>query len=1003
MVRIEAVASYRAETGSVVDGFRITRVGGDSSQSLSLNLIAGGTAVSGRDYTTFPASVTLPPEADSVIIPFESILNGIGTGDLTVSLTLDPDPLYLAATPTAQFTLEDLESPTLPRVSVTAPVASAAEEETRPATLRFTRTGKTTDPLTISLAVGGKATAGRFQPLASTLTIPSGAQSADLAIIPLDDALPQLTETVQIEIASAAGYIIGNPSSGEVTILDNDILAPPTVSHALVPGSSTASTQVTIRNPATVPQSYSIGFPDGSNYSWSDSTQANGPSYEWLELAGGANASSQISELNDRDDRVSLYTTGQIGGPSGGIPIGFAFPFYGVDYTDLRVSTNGVLYFGGQPALGSGTNNPLPTDNINNYQNRDAAQGIASLAFYWDDLHFRNSGYSTPSTAWFARPDANTFVLQFQDVRHHSDDTKTLSCQVTIKSTGEITIAYKEISIPFSFGATIGVQGTGAAPVAAAMQVSHNANFVRSGMAVRLRPGITWLSGSPANLTIPAESTGTFEVVTAATGLSPADYQGFVHLASDLATQPELTLPVALSITDTAPPANPSGLVATAVSSSAIELAWLDGSVNETAFVLERSTLPGSGFAPIANLPADTTSYPDSGLAEDTVYYYRVRATNANGPSAYSATASALTPGLLPGTLRLRWTFDEPVGNALATNSTGAFPAGAGVFSTNTPGVPARREGDTPDGTGNALDLSGNSTGNDRVRAVDSSGSLNSLENFTAMTLTFWTKVTAPSLVGNERIVSKCAGVGGYELMMSGTPSAARLNLNLNNQSHSAISTGSVNLTEWTFVAVVWTGGSDVTYYSGTASTTATVFGNFAPLSNGNPTSFTANTAAFQVGGRDGVSGDRTAAGLYDDVRVYGSALTLVELDIIRQQALDDPYFQWRLAAGIQAEIGDDHDADGIPDFAEYSLGLNPVSPDDWPISSEISGEYLTLTVTKSNPPSGINFSAQVSDDLSDWQPAVTLTDDGMTFRARDTTPIDPSVSRRFIRLKITR
>ena len=89
-------------------------------------------------------------------------------------------------------------------------------------------------------------------------------------------------------------------------------------------------------------------------------------------------------------------------------------------------------------------------------------------------------------------------------------------------------------------------------------------------------------------------------------------------------------------------PAAPTGLSATTQSSSAIDLAWIDNSGNETGFEIERST-DGLSFAPIATTVEDVTVFSDSGLASSTTYYYRVLAFNNNGDSTFSDTSSATT------------------------------------------------------------------------------------------------------------------------------------------------------------------------------------------------------------------------------------------------------------------------------------------------------------------------------------------------------------------------
>jgi hypothetical protein len=95
-------------------------------------------------------------------------------------------------------------------------------------------------------------------------------------------------------------------------------------------------------------------------------------------------------------------------------------------------------------------------------------------------------------------------------------------------------------------------------------------------------------------------------------------------------------------------PNAPSNLAATASGSSAINLSWTDNSTDETNFVLQRSLTSNSGFTTIATLPANTTTYMNSGLTGSTTYYYRVQATNAAGSSAWSNTANATTTGGLP-------------------------------------------------------------------------------------------------------------------------------------------------------------------------------------------------------------------------------------------------------------------------------------------------------------------------------------------------------------------
>ncbi len=90
-------------------------------------------------------------------------------------------------------------------------------------------------------------------------------------------------------------------------------------------------------------------------------------------------------------------------------------------------------------------------------------------------------------------------------------------------------------------------------------------------------------------------------------------------------------------------PAAPTGLNATAVSDSQINLNWVDQAGNEDAYRVERSDDGQSGWATIANLGANSTNYSNTNLAASTEYFYRVVASNTAGDSADSNTASATT------------------------------------------------------------------------------------------------------------------------------------------------------------------------------------------------------------------------------------------------------------------------------------------------------------------------------------------------------------------------
>jgi hypothetical protein len=120
-------------------------------------------------------------------------------------------------------------------------------------------------------------------------------------------------------------------------------------------------------------------------------------------------------------------------------------------------------------------------------------------------------------------------------------------------------------------------------------------------------------------------------------------YEARVDVSSPDAVNSPFTVVVTLRLAGSAPVA-PSNLVAVAASKSQIDLTWTDNSSNETGFEIERSTIPGVNWTLVTTTAPNQRAFSNTGLSPLTTYAYRVRAVNATGKSAPSATASARTP-----------------------------------------------------------------------------------------------------------------------------------------------------------------------------------------------------------------------------------------------------------------------------------------------------------------------------------------------------------------------
>jgi uncharacterized repeat protein (TIGR01451 family) len=90
-------------------------------------------------------------------------------------------------------------------------------------------------------------------------------------------------------------------------------------------------------------------------------------------------------------------------------------------------------------------------------------------------------------------------------------------------------------------------------------------------------------------------------------------------------------------------PDAPSDLAVSLTSQTAITLTWTDNSDNEDGFRVERSPDGSSDWTEVGTVGADATTYMDTGLMCETPYYYRARAYNTEGNSAYSNIAQGTT------------------------------------------------------------------------------------------------------------------------------------------------------------------------------------------------------------------------------------------------------------------------------------------------------------------------------------------------------------------------
>ena len=158
------------------------------------------------------------------------------------------------------------------------------------------------------------------------------------------------------------------------------------------------------------------------------------------------------------------------------VGIGFSFNFGGVDYTQVRVLSNGALHFGADQGFHKDyTNEALPiTSDVNGPGFEEPADRV--IAPYWADLNPSSGGtvrYSTLGSA----PDRR-FVASWEGVPRYPG-TGSYTAQVILYENGDIKFQYGGGSTSGS-NATIGVEVDDSDYT----QYSYNSGTVSSGKAI---------------------------------------------------------------------------------------------------------------------------------------------------------------------------------------------------------------------------------------------------------------------------------------------------------------------------------------------------------------------------------------------------------------------------------------------------------------------------------------------------------------------------------------
>jgi subtilisin family serine protease len=251
------------------------------------------------------------------------------------------------------------------------------------------------------------------------------------------------------------------------------------------------------------------GGPDDFGYVFADSDEPDGPLFAWRDISAIGHGAPITN-----DDPLSAP-----------IPIGFPFPFYGQDFTDVQIAGDGFLTF--TPIAASFENQPLPST---------GAPGNL-VAGFWDDLDLPGA----QSVMWLAEPQA--FTVQYNRVKR-TNGGGPYTFQIVLYKDGDILFQYLEM-VGLGYSETVGIQdGSGTA----GLPIAFHAAYVHDGLAVRLSKPRPWVAAAPDAGRLRAGESVPVTLTFDASGLAVGTYEGRLPILANDPRLGRVEIPLTLSV-----------------------------------------------------------------------------------------------------------------------------------------------------------------------------------------------------------------------------------------------------------------------------------------------------------------------------------------------------------------------------------------------------------------------------------------------------------------------
>ena len=223
--------------------------------------------------------------------------------------------------------------------------------------------------------------------------------------------------------------------------------------------------------------------PDGYGYYCYDNTDINSgqaPTYDWLEIAPPG-PGSIIPQITNSDAGIDT------------LDLPFTFPYYGQNYNQVTVSSNGFFAMG-RTNYRWGYNSPIP----------DTSGPSAMIAPFWDDLNPNDTVHGGNGDIYqYFDAENHHWIFEFKDVAHYDRNSVRETFQAILLDpiyyqtpTGDGEILFQYQTVADAASNTVGIENYSETN---GIQYLYNNNYEPTAAALSLGRAIRFTTSAPVS------------------------------------------------------------------------------------------------------------------------------------------------------------------------------------------------------------------------------------------------------------------------------------------------------------------------------------------------------------------------------------------------------------------------------------------------------------------------------------------------------------------------